>query len=72
MSEENDWNHRSQMERHDSEKTRSITQEVRDRRHGPVGTFIPSSDSSREEDANEYDDPADEWAAKFPDSWTDS
>lgn len=59
------------MESADSDKTKSVTQATLEKRHGK--THYPEvSDSSRQKDADEYDDPADEWEAKFPDSWTDS
>lgn len=67
MKEDN-WNHRTQFEEHDSVRTESITEEVELRRHGKVHVPQPS-DSSRQEDEDEndeYDDPADYWADQFP------
>lgn len=64
------WNHRTQFDDPDSKRTQSITEEVHRRRHGEVQVPSPT-DSSREEDAVESDDPADKWAARFPDSWTE-
>lgn len=66
-----DWNHRTQFDDPNSERTKSITEEVHRRRHGEVQVPSPA-DSSRDEDANdEPEDPADKWAARFPDSWTE-
>jgi hypothetical protein len=64
-----DWNHRTDMDDHDSGRTKSITEAVDKRIVGE--THYPTPTSSECTDESNTRDPADEWEDRFPDSWFD-
>ena len=75
MSDENDWNHRTQFDGPRDPKVRSVSGAVNTRRAGPLET--PHPEELREEraagdedeeptSADDYDDPyADKWQKQF-------
>lgn len=67
MSEEQDWNHRTQFDGPEDPNVRSVSGAVNTRRAGPVSIPQPEGDDEEDDEQPHYDGDkyADKWQAKF-------